>query len=95
LNHEGTKTLTSDKCGPAPDSGHGHILEYPQAKIVKLTEEHGQVDTRESDRTPKVGDRVTIIPNHICPCVNLKGQVYWNEAGSIRPINVDARGKVF
>lgn len=91
----GTKTLTSDKCGPAPDSGHGHILEYPQAKIVKLTEEHGQVDVRESDRTPKVGDRVTIIPNHVCPCVNLQQQVYWNENNEIRPLNVDARGKVF
>jgi len=91
----GSKTLTSDKCGPAPESGHGYILEYPTAKIVKLTEEHGQVDATASNKTPKVGERVTVIPNHICPCVNLQDQIWWNEDGELKPIEVDARGKVF
>jgi D-serine deaminase-like pyridoxal phosphate-dependent protein len=92
----GTKTLTSDKCGPAPDSGHGYVVEYPQAKIAKLTEEHGQVDTSQcGGRTPRVGERVTIVPNHICPCVNLQDRVWWKEDGAIRPIDVDARGRVF
>ena len=36
----GTKTFTSDRCGPAPDSGHGFIVEYPDAMITKLTEEN-------------------------------------------------------
>jgi D-serine deaminase-like pyridoxal phosphate-dependent protein len=92
----GSKTLTSDKCGPAPDSGHGYVVEYPQAKISKLTEEHGQVDCRACDRAPKVGDRVTVIPNHICPCVNLQDRVWWKEEGAPpQPIGVDARGRVF
>jgi D-serine deaminase-like pyridoxal phosphate-dependent protein len=92
----GSKTLTSDKCGPAPESGHGHVVEYAGAKIVKLTEEHGQVDCRECDKAPKVGDRVTVIPNHICPCVNLQDQMWWKENNEpARPIPVDARGKVF
>jgi D-serine deaminase-like pyridoxal phosphate-dependent protein len=91
----GSKTLTSDKCGPAPDSGHGYVVEYPAAKIVKLTEEHGQVDARECDQMPKVGQRITVIPNHICPCVNLQDRVWWSEGGEIRTVEVDARGKVF
>jgi D-serine deaminase-like pyridoxal phosphate-dependent protein len=91
----GSKTLTSDKCGPAPDSGHGYVMEYPQAKIVKLTEEHGQVDSTACEKTPKVGERVTIIPNHICPCVNLQDRIWWREGNEIRAIAVDARGKVF
>ena len=91
----GTKTLTSDRCGPAPDSGHGRILEYPDARIVKLTEEHGQVDVSASARTPKIGERLTVIPNHICPCVNLQDRVWWCESdGSLQPLNVDARGKL-
>jgi D-serine deaminase-like pyridoxal phosphate-dependent protein len=91
----GTKTLTSDRCGPAPESGHGRILEYPDAKIVKLTEEHGQVDVSTSPRVPKIGERVTVIPNHICPCVNLQDRVWWRESdGSLEPLNVDARGKL-
>ena len=92
----GSKTLTSDRCGPAPDSGHGHVVEYPGAKIVKLTEEHGQVDVTGCDRAPKVGEQVTVVPNHICPCVNLQDQVYWQEPGEPpRAMSVDARGRVF
>jgi D-serine deaminase-like pyridoxal phosphate-dependent protein len=92
----GSKTLTQDRCGPAPETGFGHIVEYPQAKIVKLTEEHGQVDCRNCDHAPKVGDRVTVIPNHICPCINLQDRVWWREDGEApQPIDVDARGRVF
>jgi len=91
----GSKTLTSDRCGPAPDSGHGHIIEYPDAKIVKLTEEHAQVDARQSGRRPKVGERVSVIPNHICPCVNLQDAVWWQEGDRFRRVAVDARGCVF
>jgi len=92
----GSKALTMDRCGPAPDSGHGHVVEYPQAKIKRLTEEHGQVDAVTFDKPPKVGERVTIIPNHICPCINLQDRVWWKEEGEPpRPIDVDARGRVF
>ena len=50
---------------------------------------------RASDRSPKVGERVTVIPNHICPCVNLQDRVYWQELGHPpESLPVDARGKV-
>jgi D-serine deaminase-like pyridoxal phosphate-dependent protein len=91
----GSKTLTSDRCGPAPDSGHGMVVEYPEARIAKLTEEHGQVDATRCARLPRVGERVTIIPNHVCPCVNLQDRVWWAEPGERpQPVPVDARGKV-
>lgn len=92
----GSKTLTSDRCGPAPDSGHGYIIEFPKAKITKLSEEHAQVDVTHCDSIPRVGQRVSIIPNHICPCVNLQDNVWWKESNeSPRSLRVDARGKVF
>lgn len=91
----GTKTLTSDVCGPAPQSGHGYVMEYPEARITRLTEEHGQVDISKCEAAPQVGDRVRVIPNHICPCINLQDTVWWLEGGEERPISVDARGKVF
>jgi D-serine deaminase-like pyridoxal phosphate-dependent protein len=91
----GSKTLTSDRCGPAPDSGFGYVVQYPRAKIVKLSEEHGQVDVTACDRVPEVGDRVTVIPNHICPCINLQDQVWWQHDGEPpSAVRVDARGKV-
>ena len=92
----GSKTLTSDRCGPAPDSGHGYVVEFPQAIVKWLSEEHAQIDSRACDRTPKVGERVTIIPNHVCPCVNLQDQVWWKEPDQPpQPMPVDARGRVF
>jgi D-serine deaminase-like pyridoxal phosphate-dependent protein len=91
----GSKTLTSDRCGPAPESGHGYVVEYPQAKIVRLNEEHGVVDASGCESRPRVGERVTVIPNHICPCINLQDQVWWKEGTDATPIPVDARGKVF
>jgi D-serine deaminase-like pyridoxal phosphate-dependent protein len=92
----GSKTLTSDRRHDDPaDARHGYIAEYPQAKITKLSEEHGQVDVRNCDRPPKVGERVSIIPNHICPCVNLQDQMWWIGSNE-RPrlIDIDARGRV-
>ena len=91
----GSKTLTSDRCHPAPDSGHGHVVGLPGAKVARLSEEHGMIDVSRCDRTPRVGERLAIIPNHICPCINLQDRVYWNEGGEVRPLDVDARGKVF
>jgi len=71
------------------------VVEYPEAKIVKLTEEHGQVDIRGSSKVPKVGERVTVIPNHICPCINLQDVVWWREKGERAiAIDIQARGKV-
>ena len=91
----GSKTLTMDRCGPAPDSGHGMIVEYPDAFIGKLTEEHAQVDVSRCRTRPRVGERVTVIPNHICPVVNLHDTAWWWEAdGSLQFLPIDARGKL-
>ena len=92
----GTKTLTSDRCHPAPESGHGYVVGLEGARVARLSEEHVMVDVSRCGRTPRVGERLTIVPNHICPCVNLQDRVYWNEGGDdVRPLAVDARGKVF
>lgn len=91
----GTKTFTSDLCLPARESGHGLIVEYPEAKLTRLSEEHGQVDVSACAQRPKIGERVSVIPNHICPCVNLQDAIWWRDAdGSLKKINVDARGKL-
>jgi D-serine deaminase-like pyridoxal phosphate-dependent protein len=90
----GTKTLTSDRNGPRPDSGHGYIVQYPGAKIVRLSEEHGEVDLAQCEKRPKLGERVEVIPNHVCPCVNLHDAVWLKTGGELHRLPVDARGKV-
>jgi D-serine deaminase-like pyridoxal phosphate-dependent protein len=93
----GSKALTQDRCGPAPDSGFGHVVEFPDAKVVKLTEEHGVVGLSQDRSRAAVGQKVTIIPNHICPCINLQDTVWWRDDEDDdhpRPVPVDARGRV-
>jgi len=91
----GSKTLARDLCYPALERGFGHVVEFPDARVIKLSEEHAQLDVRACESRPKVGDRVTVIPNHICPCVNLQEAVWWLEPGERpRRLRVDARGKL-
>ncbi len=90
----GTKTLTSDRFVRDPEhGGHGRIVGLPEARIVRLSEEHGEVDLSNCDMKPKIGDRLQVIPNHICPCVNLQSHL-WLQDGSdeLTAIPVDARG---
>ena len=91
----GTKTLTSDRNVTAPDSGHGLVVEYPDATITRLSEEHGEIDVARCERRPRIGERVTVIPNHICPCVNLQ-DAFWlrREDGGLEPMRVDTRGRL-
>jgi len=90
----GSKTLAADRCVPDPESGHGYVMEYPAARITKLSEEHGQVDFGACPTRPEVGDRLTVIPNHICPCINLQDTLWLStRGGQWKPMAVDARGK--
>lgn len=91
----GSKTLSSDRNITKPESGYGRVVEYPAAKITRLSEEHGEVDVSACDRTPSIGERLQIIPNHICPCVNLQDSACLRTAeGELRSIRIDARGKL-
>lgn len=91
----GSKTLTSDRCGPDPDRGYGLVVEHPDAHVRALNEEHGMVDVSRCATAPRLRERVTIVPNHVCPCVNLHGVFWWTEDGeTARLMPVDARGRV-
>lgn len=91
----GSKSLSSDLLGL---TGHGHIVEHPQLTIGKLTEEHGHVHLPAgaalSNDLPRIGDRVTVIPNHACVVSNLHDRVYVARAGRVEGFyDVAARGK--
>ncbi len=88
----GSKSLTSDLAGQI---GHGLIVDYPDAAIQGLSEEHGHLDLSKTTRKPAVGERVRIIPNHACPISNLVDQVYAIRGTQVEKIlTVDARGKL-
>jgi D-serine deaminase-like pyridoxal phosphate-dependent protein len=88
----GSKTLSSDLMGL---EGYGLILEYPQARIYHLSEEHGHVDFTDCSEKPAIGERVTVIPNHCCSVSNLFDRVVAVRGGQIDTVwQVSARGAV-
>lgn len=89
----GSKTLTSDRNVTQPHSGHGYVVEYPEATVVRLSEEHGELDLSRCSAQPKLGERLTIIPNHICPCVNLQDKVMlFDHDRELTETTIDTRG---
>lgn len=88
----GSKTLSSDTLGL---DGFGHVVEYPCLRIAQLSEEHGHVDCAESEARPRIGERVTIIPNHACVVSNLHDLVHGVRGDRVeRVFRVEARGRV-
>lgn len=89
----GSKSLAMDP-GKA-HAGHGYIVGHPNAVISKLSEEHGVVELPADESGFNVGDRVEVIPNHICPTVNLMDEMLIVRDGHVVDAwTIAARGKV-
>lgn len=72
LLDSGSKTLSSD----AYDGCYGYIVEYPDARIYQLNEEHAYVDMSLCPERPTIGERVHLLPVHTCVVTNLHNQIY-------------------
>ncbi len=91
----GSKTLSSDLLGSGPKSGYGCVVEAPEVPIIKLNEEHGYLDITRSAHRFYVGEVLTIIPNHVCTCVNMHDEAFTLRKGMVvGSWRVAARGKV-
>jgi D-serine deaminase-like pyridoxal phosphate-dependent protein len=89
----GAKTLALDKSFGHP--GHGFIIGHPGSVIHSLSEEHGWVEIPADDPGFTIGERVEIIPNHICPSVNLMDELFIIRDGRVIDVwQVAARGKI-
>src|SRR5437016_1589171 len=71
----GSKTFSSDRQAAGTEVSFGHVVDAPEAVFTKMNEEHGFVELRRSTAQFDVGDRVRIIPNHICVAMNLHENV--------------------
>jgi D-serine deaminase-like pyridoxal phosphate-dependent protein len=88
----GTKVLTSDQYGMP---GYGHVIEYPDAAITAVSEEHGTVDLSRCPERPGVGDIVNVVPNHCCVVTNMVDEVVGVRGDHVELVwPVSARGKV-
>ncbi|MBA3735626.1 MAG: alanine racemase [Actinobacteria bacterium] len=99
-NHEwfvidaGSKVLGADRLIVRdPPTTFGSIWGRPNWRIVRLSEEHGVVQTPPGEAV-SIGERLLVVPNHICPAINLAETVAVFENHVTERWPVAARGRV-
>lgn len=93
----GGKALTSFTRAPGSiceTPGYGIVRGFDNLRLAKLYDEHGVINSAEANAKLKIGDKVSIIPNHVCPCVNLYDKLYLVEHDNvIEELAILGRGK--
>jgi D-serine deaminase-like pyridoxal phosphate-dependent protein len=84
----GSKTLTMTS---TLQHGYGKIKGHPRSCFLRLSEEHGVATVGDSAARLRVGDRVQVLPVHICVCVDLQHDAYGiSRDSSAEVIRIDA-----
>ena len=91
----GSKTFSSDRLAGSNELSFGHVTEAPDAVYYSQNEEHGYLEVRKCDREFQVGDRLRIVPNHVCVAMNLHEQVHGIRGEKVELVwKVEGRGKL-
>jgi D-serine deaminase-like pyridoxal phosphate-dependent protein len=86
----GSKTFSSD-----PTKGPNTFGFFPGRPwtMRKMNEEHGYVEIEGAK--PKVGEKVWVIPSHVCSTVNMHDEMWFGRGGRVEGSwTIAARGKV-
>ncbi|MGQ0467760.1 MAG: alanine racemase [Sporichthyaceae bacterium] len=74
----GSKVLGADRPEWAP--GFGHVFGRPDLVVSALSEHHATVSWTVEQRPP-VGERLGVVPNHVCATVNLADDLFVTKDG--------------
>jgi D-serine deaminase-like pyridoxal phosphate-dependent protein len=86
----GTKMLSSDGVGR---DDWVHVLHRPDLRPAFLSEEHGVFRADDPAAAPRIGERVLVVPNHVCTMMNLADEVHLARDGVVTDtVPVLARG---
>lgn len=90
----GTKSLGREPIRGTEGEGFGSLVEHPEVIVKGMSEEHGILDITKTAWRPEVGERVRIIPNHVCIVVHLFDEMIGVRNGKIeKKWAVSARGR--
>ncbi|MDQ6663178.1 MAG: alanine racemase, partial [Acidobacteriota bacterium] len=90
----GSKTFSSDR-STAGGETFGRVVAAPGCRFYRMNEEHGFIDTAQAEREFLVGEKIGIIPNHVCVAVNLHENVYGIRGENVEKVwKVAGRGKL-
>ena len=91
----GSKSLTSDGADGPPFPGRGVVAGRPDLRLDFLTEEHGVGHSEPGGAPLGIGDRLEIIPLHVCSTVNMFDVAFGVRGGAIdHEIKIAGRGRV-
>jgi D-serine deaminase-like pyridoxal phosphate-dependent protein len=91
----GSKAFSSDGDVAPPFPGRGVVVGRPDLRLEFLSEEHGvgTIDG-DGDGALAIGERLEVIPLHVCSCVNLFDVAYGVRGGEVeRDIAIAGRGR--
>jgi len=74
--------------------GYADAPEHPGLILSRVNEEHGILSSSTGRTGLRVGQRVSLVPTHICTTLNLYNQVWLVENGMFRNTPVAARGMI-
>ncbi len=84
----GNKTLTNSRDAVY---GYGRLAEREEVVVARMSEEHGVLAATRADHGYSVGDRVRILPIHVCVWMDLQREVYGTRGGLVvETIMIDA-----
>jgi D-serine deaminase-like pyridoxal phosphate-dependent protein len=90
----GTKALGREPIRGTDGGGFGALVDRPEITVKTMSEEHGMLDLSRTSWRPEVGERVQVVPNHVCIVVHLNDVVYGVRAGALETSwPVAARGR--
>lgn len=88
-------TMQTRTKGLTATEGLGMIKGFDGVHIDSVFDEHAIICNEVFSRRVEVGDKVRIIPNHICPVSNLHETAYLIEDDEVvEEIDIDCRGKL-
>jgi D-serine deaminase-like pyridoxal phosphate-dependent protein len=89
----GTKVFTSDGADGPPYPGRGVIAGRLELTLDSMSEEHA-VGHVTGDRSLAIGERLEVVPLHVCGCVNMFDVAAGVRNGAVeREIAIAARGR--
>jgi D-serine deaminase-like pyridoxal phosphate-dependent protein len=91
----GCKALGREPLRVGTGTGFGELVDHPEVTVKGMSEEHGILDLTQSTWRPRVGDRVRIIPNHVCIVTHLNDFIHGVRGDRVETVwPVAARGRV-
>lgn len=91
----GSKTYGTDfqlNAAPFYYEGYGYVVDNEDLILSRVNEEHGIITSRTGITGLKVGQKLCIIPVHICSTVNLHNHIWFMDGEDLCKVQVEARG---